>query len=169
MEGKITMNSDLQDIIAISKNLKLLYVEDNEQTRVATQELLYSFFDDVVIATDGMEAWEFFQKSHFDIVFTDISMPRMDGIELIDNIRKTDMNISIVVLSAHNDTKYLLQAIKLGVDGYIIKPLELEQFLTILKKVIRKYQLEKNEKETRILYDRIAESIKFASVLQHSL
>ena len=163
------MQDSVQELIKVTKRLKLLYVEDDKDTRFATLELLKSFFDKIEVACDGMQADELYKSQKFDIVFTDISMPNMDGIELIENIRQNDSNIPVVVLSAYNDNDYLMQAIKLGVDGYIVKPLELDNFLNILKKVVRKYQLEEREKESSLLYERIGESIKFASVIQHSL
>ncbi|MGM0623926.1 MAG: response regulator [Campylobacterota bacterium] len=163
------MKEKIKELINVSKSLKMLYVEDDKETRFATLELMKSFFNEIEVADDGVQALHQYQKGGIDIIFTDISMPRMDGIELIEKIRQEDQNLPIVVLSAYNDNKYLMQAIKLGVDGYIVKPLELNQFLNILQKVVRKYQLEATEKETALLYERIGESIKFASAIQHSL
>ena len=163
------MQKQLEKIIPISQAMKLLYVEDNKKAREATLPLLYNFFVDITTVDNGENAFELYQTQTFDIIFTDISLSSLSGIELIEKIRKEDKNISIVVLTAYNDNNYLLQAIRLDVDGYIIKPLMLEQLLTTLHKVVRKQQLERQKSQTNRLYKRLEESIKFASAIQHSL
>lgn len=163
------MQAQLEKIIPTSQAMKLLYVEDNAKAREATLPLLANFFVDIETVYTGEDAYESYKTKAFDIIFTDISLSSLSGVELIEKIRKEDKDISIVVLTAYNDNDYLLQAIRLDVDGYIIKPLMLDQLLTTLHKVVRKQQLDKQKSETNHLYKRMEESIKFASAIQHSL
>jgi len=163
------MKEELKKLKEIASNLRVLYVEDNPHTREATAELFQNFFETLFIASDGEEALEMFQTKKVDLVFTDICIPCLNGIELIKRIREEDSVIPIVVLSAYNDSKYLVEAISLNVDGYIIKPINLTKFLVILKKTVLKYRLAKQEQETSLLYKRLGESTKFASAIQHSL
>jgi len=121
-----------------TKNLKVLFIEDDFEARIQTQKMLENFFDLVVTASDGEEGFQKFQKTDFDIVFSDINMPKLNGIELISKIRELNRAISIVMISAYDDSPYLLECIEVGVDGYLIKPVEKDQFLTILQKIIDK-------------------------------
>ena len=129
----------IKKLQSCTKKLKLLYVEDNENTRISTIPLFKRFFDDIVIATDGKEGLNKFNEFNPDIIFTDINMPNIDGLQMIDKINNsTNKKIFIIVFSAHGESNYLINAIKSGVDGYLIKPVELEQFIEELYRVINK-------------------------------
>ncbi|MEN4054026.1 EAL domain-containing protein [Sulfurimonas sp. NWX79] len=132
----------LQKIKEYAKGLHLLYVEDDVKARTTTLEMLKNLFGHITVATNGEEGLEKFQKEKFHIVITDINMPEMNGIEMIGKIRQKDSKIPIFILSAHNDTSYILDAIELGVDGFILKPLKYKQFLDALKKALEKIHLE---------------------------
>lgn len=151
------MNQDLlKKVLNVAKNYSVLYVEDDENLSQSVGEMLDSMFKDVEFAKDGLEALEMFNTSSYDIIITDIVMPRMNGIELIDNIRKINLSIPILILSAFEDTSNFLKTIKLGIDGYLLKPLELDQFIVTLHKVVQKLELEKanltyqNELEAKV-------------------
>jgi len=133
----------IKDITKVSQNLKLLYVEDDELARISTLELLENFFSDISIAVDGEDGFKKFQNQTFDIILSDINMPKLNGIEMLERIRAVDQEIPVLFLSAYNEVSYLLDGIKLGVDGYIIKPLDLDQFIITLKKVTDKIILKK--------------------------
>lgn len=107
------------------RDLKLLYVEDNKNIRLYTTETLKHFFNNITTAEDGVDGLKKFQNEKFDLVLTDIRMPNMDGLYMAQKIREIDSSIPILVLSAHNETEYFLQCIKIGVDGFIFKPIEL--------------------------------------------
>lgn len=130
-----------------SKTLKLLYVEDNEMARKSTLQVLEIFFDDIVIAEDGEDGLEKFKNNTFDIIITDINMPNMNGIEMVTEIRKSNKNITIIVLSAHNETSYLLEAIEQGLDGYLLKPIHTEQFINLLEKSVKNLVAHKKIKD----------------------
>ena len=123
--------NNLHDIIKTSSSLKLLYVEDNKSTRESTLEFLEDFFDDIETAVDGEDGLEEFNttEKQFDIILSDINMPKLNGIQMAEQIRAQNNNIVILFLSAHNETEYFMQSLKLGIDGYILKPLSTEQFL----------------------------------------
>lgn len=134
------------------KNVRILYVEDDEVTRKYTHSILSEFFDCVDVASDGQSAYDMFfdaeiaiphlglpQETHtqrYNLVITDIKMPKMDGIALISKIRKICKETAIIVTSAHNDLEYLIETIRLGVDGYILKPIELDQLLDSLASTV---------------------------------
>ena len=160
------MNNIIQEILKISKDLKLLYVEDNEEARNSTLNFLSRFFDDIVVAVDGEDGLKKFleSKSRFDLILTDITMPKMDGLEMVKQIKEKNHDIMILVLSANNESSYFLDAIKLGIDGYLLKPLNMQQMIRQLFKTLEKIKLKK-ENETykrdleKKIHDRTIEMI----------
>ncbi|EQB39119.1 hypothetical protein M947_08130 [Sulfurimonas hongkongensis] len=132
------------ELIKSTKKLNLLYVEDDKKARESTLNFLETFFLKIDTAVDGEQAFAKTELKEYDLIITDINMPKLNGIELIRKIRVVDTYIPILILSAHDDKDYFVQSIKYGVDGYILKPVELEQFYTIISKVVKKIMLEKS-------------------------
>ena len=137
--------TNVKDIINLSKNLTLLYVEDNKDTKEASLIAFEEFFDEIITAENGEMGFNKFQenKNSINIIITDINMPKLNGIDMISKIRELNSNVPILILSAHDESNYFLDSIKLGVDGYLLKPIELNQFFMILDKITQKIQLEK--------------------------
>ena len=144
----------IKDVVKISQNLKLLYIEDDVTSRASTLEMLTNFFSDISIAVDGLDGYEQFTHGNFDIILSDINMPKLNGIDMLHRIRDVDKEIPVLFLSAYNEVSYLLDGIKFGVDGYIIKPLELNQFIVSLKKVTDKILLKKENEEYKQYLER---------------
>ena len=127
--------------IKMCEELKLLYVEDNETTRKATKEMLQRFFKQITTAENGEDGLQKFQEDTFDIVLTDINMPVMDGIKMAEAIKDINKNVPILVLSAHNEDNFFISSIKVGIDGYLLKPLEINQLVEVLLKSVEKINL----------------------------
>jgi len=133
---------NFEEIIKYSQKLKLLYVEDNQEARESTIMILEEFFDDITIAINGEDGYEKFKEDGaFDLIITDINMPVLNGLDMIAKIREIDKNISILVLSAYNESGFFMDSIKLGVEGYLLKPIDMNQFIGVLQKVIEKLKL----------------------------
>ena len=122
---------------ALSK-LTILYAEDDNDTANLTSLVLEDYVGRLLVAKNGQEALNLFKLHKVDLVITDILMPKMNGIELIDAIRtsSTHPDVPVVITTAHTETKYLLDAIRLRVDGYILKPINVEELLHALDKAI---------------------------------
>ena len=127
----------LQDLAA---DLEVLYVEDDAAIQKTMKKYLQIFFTKVRSASDGEEGLQYFKESTFDLVITDLSMPKMNGSDMIKEIRKLDMKMPILITTAHVDSKYLIDAIKSHVDGYIIKPFDYSLLNAELFKVVEKIQ-----------------------------
>lgn len=126
---------------SILKATNVLYVEDEEAVRSLTSNILGKFVNSLVEAKDGQEGLDLFTKHNieeneyepFHVVVTDISMPIMDGLEMIAKINTLDNNIPTIITTAHSDTGFLQNAIKQRVRGYVNKPLKLNELVdTIL-------------------------------------
>jgi PAS domain S-box-containing protein len=135
---------DIDKLISYSKKLKLLYVEDNIDAREMTVMILEDFFDDIVVAVDGKDGYEKFQQNNFDLIMTDINMPILNGLEMVAKIRQTNSDIPVLILSAHNEDNFFINSIKLGIDGYILKPIDVDQLTLMIEKIVDKhiYKLE---------------------------
>jgi PAS domain S-box-containing protein len=133
--------STLSDLIKYTTPLKLLYVEDNEEARNSTLIILQEFFNSITIAINGAEGIEKFKSSHFDLIITDINMPKKNGLEMIGEIKELDKEIPVLVLSAYNEANFFVDSIKLGVEGYILKPVDISQFISMLDKIVQKLKL----------------------------
>ncbi len=127
-------------ILEYSKNLTVLYVEDEKALQTATAKLFQNYFKRVDLASegeDGLNKYLAFKKesgNYYDIVIADINMPKMNGIEMSKLITQENDTQSIIFTTAYNEVNYLLEAIEIGVSGFLLKPLDLEQLKRILYK-----------------------------------
>lgn len=135
------MSTQLKELLSLCKDLKLIYVEDEPSIREATKEFLENFFTDIVVAVDGQDAIEKFALGSFDLLISDINMPRLNGLDMLKIIRQTDTLIPVLMLSANSDSKYFIQAIDLDIDGYLLKPIMNGQFTKALHKITTKINL----------------------------
>ena len=103
--------------------LTILYVEDDEIIRQNAVEYLSAFFKEVFQAPNGEMALDVYHEKKPDIIITDIEMPRLSGLEMAKQIRKTDKTTPIIIATAFTDTSYLLQAVELQLIKYITKPI----------------------------------------------
>jgi DNA-binding response OmpR family regulator len=107
------------------RNIKLLYAEDEINIRKHHIEYIQSRYDfEIYEADDGEEALSLFKKHQPDIVLTDITMPKMSGLELAKEIRNISKETKIIALTAHSEKEKLLEALKLNMVNYILKPIE---------------------------------------------
>lgn len=133
----------MKNLDIFTRKLKVLYVEDNEDSRTATLGFLFNIFDDITTAKHGRDGLDKFKEFSFDLILTDINMPKMTGIEMIEEIRKLNQDIPILVLSAYNEPSYFIETIKQGVEGYLLKPIVLKQFLHMIQKISYKIYLQR--------------------------
>lgn len=110
----------------------VLYVEDDELIRTQTVEFLGRFFPHIDIATNGVEGLEKYDSLRHNIVISDINMPKMNGIDMIEAIRKKDEQQIVLVTSAHNDSENLMRLIDLGINRFVLKPFNFKQFIIML-------------------------------------
>ncbi|MFW6342922.1 MAG: PP2C family protein-serine/threonine phosphatase [Halothiobacillaceae bacterium] len=115
----------------------MLLVDDDQAARDMLQSLLSNFFRQVIVANDGFAALKIFRErpEAFDVLVTDIQMPHMDGLTLSAKVREIDPDQKILIISAHNSPALFTRAIEIGVDGFIVKPVQTEQIFRALYKV----------------------------------
>lgn len=118
---------------------KVLLVEDEQLARKTLAFYLGTIFDEVVVASDGEEGLEIIKQNYsksnnFDLVITDLKMPNVNGMDMIDEILKILPTQRFIIVSAHKDEEDLLKLINLRVLGYFVKPLNIDNMMELLKK-----------------------------------
>ena len=146
------------------KELKILYVEDDIFAQEEMQHFLKGKADRIFIASNGREGIESFEFRRPDIVIADILMPVMDGISMIKELKKIDSGAHIVITTSVNSVDTVLEAVDLGIDSYIVKPLDFTELELKLNKIGDAIQLEKGKVKGRLDVlenkNRIEDSIK---------
>lgn len=133
----------VKQLRAEAENLTILVVEDEPILNEEIVELLAMFFREVFSAKNGVEGFSKFQELQPDIILSDITMPKMNGVELSSNIRKIDKDQPIVILSGHRELHFLNQLVEIGVTNFVPKPYELQELLYKLVDVSTKANVRK--------------------------
>ncbi|WP_309498038.1 response regulator [Sulfurovum sp.] len=115
------------------KDLTLLYIEDDEALRKKFVNFLKPKFKEIFEAINGVEALEKYHTHRPDMMVVDINLPKLDGLEVIEHIRKHEKETPILVLSAYSDQEKLLKAIRLGLSDYLVKPIPRQKLLSFLE------------------------------------
>jgi diguanylate cyclase (GGDEF)-like protein len=129
--------------VSILKNITILYAEDEEALKEITLNILKGFTKKQLVAKNGAEGLELFKQneSEIDLIITDVNMPVMNGLEMIREIKKINPNIPIIVATAFSNTEYLLEAIDIGVDKYVLKPIDMKKLLQLMSQSLLYHEL----------------------------
>ncbi|HIP12298.1 MAG TPA: hybrid sensor histidine kinase/response regulator [Arcobacter sp.] len=125
-------------------DISILYVEDEKGVREGLADILKFFCTELHIACDGVEGLELYKKYIPNIVISDIRMPNMDGVEMANKIRQIKESQHIIFTSAHSNDKYFIDAIELQVDGYILKPVNIEKLNKKIDSITKHIKLKKD-------------------------
>ena len=122
------------------KDLTILYVEDEDDVRRNAVEYLKRIAKEVLEAKDGKEAIAVWSDNKPDIIITDISMPRLNGLDMARYIRSKDQEVQIIIATAYTDTEYLMQAVELNLVKYLVKPITKDKLITALSQSVEKIE-----------------------------
>jgi two-component system, OmpR family, response regulator VanR len=123
---------------AYKKTLNILYIEDDKIFIPKIKNILEKSFKSVFIATNGEEALKLFKANNIDLIISDINMPKMDGLTFLRNLREINNDISFIFLTASQEINIMINAIELNISNYILKPIDLNNFLFVIEKTIKK-------------------------------
>lgn len=134
------------------EDLSVLYAEDEIKIQETITEVLELYVNKVICAKDGVEALSLYTRYKPNILLFDICMPKIDGLEVLKKIRETDLLTPVIIMTAHTEQEYLLNAVELHITKYLIKPFNkndlvnaLNECLNVLyKKHENKIQLNKD-------------------------
>ena len=127
-------------------DISLLYVEDEASTREQVSRVLAARGYRLTVAENGQQGLDCFRKQAPDIVLTDIMMPGMSGLEMARAIRARSPEIQIACMTAFSDTSFLIEAIDIGVNQFVLKPVEFQRLFTALDRCQEMVELRKRQK-----------------------
>ncbi len=153
----------------LQHNISVLFVEDNDTIRFLYDRLLSKRVRRFFIAENGQEGLEIYKQHTPDLIITDISMPVMDGLEMIGYIKEINPEVKVIVMSAYSIKEYFLEAINLGVNGYLIKPVEAKKLFSLIDELASTIQLKREllekEQKRRIAEEHLKRSLAEKEVL----
>lgn len=114
-------------------NLKVLYVEDDDETREELAHFLKKRVGKLILAKNGEEGLKKYEQNKPNIVITDSRMPVMDGITMSAKIREMDKEVAIIVTTAFSEVEVVIKAIDMGVNKYILKPVDVSELMDTIK------------------------------------
>ncbi len=169
-------NIDLVQLTEQTKKLTAMVVEDEGVANELLSSTFKNFFSEVSSAFNGIEALEMYERLQPDIIFVDIVMPDMDGIELSRKIREMNPNQIIIVISASNDIQKISESIEIGVNSFIQKPIDTKKIIELLNNVTALIS-KKKKIETKTfsislplnLYELVDENAKTESISKNAV
>jgi len=169
-------NIDLVQLTQQTKKLTAMVVEDEKVANELLSSSFKNFFADVYSSFDGSEALEMYAKVKPDVVFVDIIMKGMDGIELSRKIREENPNQIIIVISASNDIEKISESIEVGVNSFVQKPIDTKKIIELLNSVVSMI-VKKKKIETKTfsislpldLYEAVDDNAKAESISKNAV
>ena len=143
----------------------ILIVDDEKNYLTILSAVLEDEGFEVLTAIGGREALEVHKTSDLDLIVTDMKMPAMDGIELLENIKSVDPDLPIIMMTAHGTVDKAVEAMQKGAYSYILKPFDNERLVIYVKKAISMYQV---VKENRRLRDAVESQYRFGNIIGKS-
>ncbi len=116
----------------------ILIVDDAEFLRMRISKILNGKGHEVLTADNGLEAIQTYKARHPDVVLLDITMPEMDGLTALREIRAYDQNAHVIMLTALGQDSVVMEAIRYGAQDFLVKPFEAERVMAALEKVLEK-------------------------------
>lgn len=133
-------------------DMKILIIDDERSIRNSLKEILTDEGYETDVAEDGAQGCEMAEKERYNVIFCDIKMPNMDGIEVLDKFHQDGVDSAVIMISGHGDIDTAVECIKKGAFDFIQKPLDLNRILITIKNATEKVSL---VKETRILKKKV--------------
>ena len=141
---------------------RILVVDDEKNARQGLAEILAEDGYDVVTSPDGEQALREVDEFAPDLVLTDLRMPVMDGLELLEGIRQVDESLPVIILTAYGTVKTAVSALKRGADDYLTKPVDIEELEVVLKRSLEKSKL---ISEAGNLRERLRDKYRFENIV----
>ena len=132
----------------LAVGLTVLYVEDEKEVRETIVLILESIFENILVASNGVEGIELSKNNKIDLIISDINMPKCNGLEMIKSIKEIHPQIPTILVTALENTDLLIQSINLGINKYIVKPMKREDLFEAIEDILyildskRKYKSE---------------------------
>ena len=148
------------------KSITVLYAEDDLLVRKEISEVFSKLFKNLYVAVDGKEALEIYQKekNNIDIIISDINMPKVNGFEFLEAVKKENKSVPFIFITAHSQKDYMVNALRTGVDDYFIKPIDIFSLISKAEMLVKKNQKKKKGVFTKEVDDYLESINKVALV-----
>ena len=147
---------------------RILVVDDMAAIRTSLREILEDESHEVEEAKDGEEALKKLEQNHFDVAFCDIKMPKIDGIELLERVKKAGIQTAFIMISAHGTKETALESIKRGAYFFIQKPFDsIETILIHLRNVLERNSLKEENRSLKKKITRNSSIIGQSAAIEH--
>lgn len=154
---------------SVLSQVSVLIVEDEKSLRTFYDRLLRKHLKNLFFAENGLEGLELFDQHKPDLIIADVSLPMMSGLDMIRLVKERSEDVRVVVVSAYDVKDYLLEAIDLGVNGYLIKPIDPEKLFRLIRDqashVMLKHVLDEQEHNRRKAEENLKKSLKEKDLL----
>lgn len=127
----------VKELNNITSTLNVLYVEDDITLREQNSEFFQQLFQTIMIATDGEEAWKLYQKNNFDIVITDINIPKINGFSLIRLMQKQNEEQKFLITTVYKKEELQDQLKELDLKYFLTKPISTKELLNMIENIIQ--------------------------------
>src|SRR4030042_998235 len=146
---------------------RILIVDDEKMIYSLIAQRLAKEGYSCMMANNGREALSYFYNHHFSLIISDIRMPEMDGLELLKTVKAVRPNMMFIIMTAHPEIDLAVEAIRLGANDFIIKPVDLELVVFSVKKAIERKKMEEEIEAHHKNLEKLVE--ERTSKLQHAL
>ena len=132
---------DVRELKSLTKNMNLLYVEDNRYLSRANMQLFEDIFSHVDLAEDGKSGLELYEQNSYDLVISDINLPKMNGLVMLKSILDLKSDQSVIVISAYSKVDYLSKLESLKIEHFLTKPVNSKNIISSIYKSIKKLEV----------------------------
>ncbi len=162
-------------VLEYLKSLTLLCVEDNKTTQLIYNSIFEDLVEEIVFAYDGEDGYKNFVDKKIDFIISDYDMPVLNGLDMIEKIRKVDKNIPIILVTAIQEIDVIVKALQLNVNNFLKKPIKSDEVMKAIEKALKiliadNYLKEQREKRIKALeekdeYNTYQEDLAFSKEL----
>lgn len=149
----------------MSERINILYIEDDKIVADTVSRILQLLNQNLFTSYNGLEALEVMQDNQIDIVITDIRMPKLDGINLIEKLRTSGIEVPIVITTAFNEIEYLKKAIEFSVESFIEKPIDLKKLISTITKISQRITIKKELERKKLQIEHFKEAINKSNLI----
>ncbi len=149
----------------MSEKIYILYIEDDKIVADSVSRTLQLLNQKIFTAYDGEEALGIIEKNPIDIIITDIRMPKLNGINLVEKLRQKDLDIPVIITTAFNEIDYLKKAIELSIESFIEKPIDLRKLLQTVSKISQRVETKRELERKKIQIEHFKEAISKSNLI----
>ena len=132
---------EIKQLKNITKNMSLLYIEDNKYLSKANMQLFGDIFLQVDLAEDGESGLELYHKKDYDLVISDINLPKMNGLSMLKCILEHNASQSVIVISAYSEVDYLSKMKELKIEHFLSKPVNSKNMISSIYQSVKKLEV----------------------------